>query len=59
MIYSVRTGVLCGNSFVQDVGWNPNWYCAADGGNNAIGTTGQNKRMEAASLLICRTAENC
>jgi hypothetical protein len=59
LVFAVQTGTMCGNSYVQGVGWNPIWYCGVDGETNGIGTTGQNKRMEAVSFLICRSVENC
>lgn len=57
--FGVQTGTMCGNSYVQSVGWNPVWYCGVNGETNAIGTTGQSKRMEAVSFMICRSVENC
>ncbi|MET4927570.1 hypothetical protein P3L51_35315 [Streptomyces sp. PSRA5] len=57
--FGVQTGTICGNSYVQGVGWNPVWYCGVNGETNGIGTTGQNKRMEAVSFMICRSAESC
>ncbi|MFI1031297.1 hypothetical protein [Streptomyces sp. NPDC020951] len=59
VIFGVQTGTICGNSYVQSVGWNPVWYCGVNGETNAIGTTGQNKRMEAVSFMICRSIESC
>lgn len=57
--FGVQTGTMCGNSYVQGVGWNPVWYCGVNGETNGIGTTGQNKRMEAVSFMICRSGESC
>ncbi|MEW1723136.1 hypothetical protein [Streptomyces sp. NPDC093109] len=59
VLFSVQTGTMCGNSYVQGLGWNPIWYCGVNGETNSIGTTGQNKRMEALSFMICRSIENC